>query len=66
MANNSFDTMVSWRNNGHIDRDSNGKDITELNYLKHRRRECKEKGIPFDANAELEWFRSEWKKICEQ
>ena len=63
MENKSFETMVAWRENGHICRDHNGKDITELNYLKHRRRECKEKGIEFDANAELKWFREQWKEV---
>lgn len=60
--NKSLETMLAMRDNGHIDRDANGNDITDLNYLKHRRRECKEKGIPFDSEKELQFFRDNWNK----
>lgn len=54
--------MVAARKNGHVDRDHNGKDISYLNYFKHRRRECKEKGIPYNAEEELKWFLNNWEE----
>jgi hypothetical protein len=62
MENASFEALVAARKNGHVDRDHNGKDISYLNYLKHRRRECKEKGIPYNAEEELKWFRNNWEE----
>lgn len=63
MKNDSFEAMVAMKRSGHTDRDANGNDISYLNYLKKRRRECKAKGLDFDANSEKEWFDKQWKEV---
>ena len=55
--NESFNAVLAARKNGYVNRDTNGNDISYLMYLKYRRRECKSKGLLFNATAEEKWFR---------
>ena len=51
-TNESFKCLLQARCSGYVNRDHNGNDISYLNYLKLRRRECTAKGLFFDVERE--------------